>query len=70
MSPTKSAATETKKRKRGLDLDELEKLVNTTPEDYKTAWDELKHRIIELNEHAGQNVSSVSSLTIVVLLEW
>jgi len=60
MASTKSAAIESKKRKRGLDVDDLRKLFDTEPDDYKIAWNELKHRIIELNGHARQTVPSVN----------
>lgn len=60
MATTKFAAAESKKRKRGLDVDDLLQLFDTEPDNYKIAWNELKHRIIELNEHARQTVPSVS----------
>jgi len=59
MAPTGSAAIELK-RKRVLDVDDLKRLFDTEPEDYKTAWNELKHHIIELNDHARQKIPSVS----------
>ena len=61
MDPTKSAATESRKRKRGLDVNDLKKLFDTEPDDYEIAWNELKHRIISLDEHARQTVPSVKS---------
>lgn len=61
MEPTKSATTESKKRKRGLDVDDLRKLFDTEPDDYEIAWNEFKHRIIGLNEQARQTVPSVKS---------
>lgn len=60
MATTKFAAAESKKRKRELNVDELLQLFDTEPDNYKIAWDELKHRIIDLNEHARQTVPSVS----------
>jgi len=60
MASTKSAATESKKRKRGLDVDDLKKLFDTELDDYEIAWNELKHRIIELDDHARQTVPSVN----------
>lgn len=60
MATTKFAAAESKKRKRGLDVDDLLQLFDTEPDNYKISWNELKHRIIELNEHARQRVPSVS----------
>ncbi len=59
MEPTKSAATESRKRKRGLDVNDLKKLFDIESDDYEIAWNELKHRIIDLNEHARQIVPSV-----------
>lgn len=60
MAPSQSAATESKKRKRGVDVDDLKKLFDTEPDDYQIAWNELKNRICKLNEHAQQTVLSVS----------
>ena len=60
MATTKSAPAESKKRKRGLDFDHLLHLFDNEPDDYKIAWNELKHRIIELNDHARQTVPSVN----------
>ena len=60
MATTKSATSESKKRKRGLDVDDLLQLFDNEPDNYKIAWNELKHRIIELNEHARQTVPSVN----------
>ena len=60
MEPTKSAASQSKKRRRGLDVDGLKKLFDTEPDDYKIAWNELKHRIIGILEHAPPMVSPVS----------
>lgn len=60
MDPTESAASQSKKRKRGLDVDDLKKLFHAEPDDYKIAWNELKHRIIEISEHAPPTISSVS----------
>ena len=60
MATTKSATAESKKRKRGLDVDDLLQLFDNEPDNYKIAWNELKHRIIELNEHARQTVPSVN----------
>lgn len=48
------------KRKWELNVDDLERLFDTESENYKTVWDELKHHIIELNDHARQKISSVS----------
>lgn len=59
MATTKSAAIQSKKRKRGLNIDDFKKLFDTKPDDYEIAWNELKH-IIELHERARQNVLSVS----------
>ena len=59
MATTKSAAIQSKKRKRGLNIHDLKKLFDTKPDDYEIAWNELKH-IIELHERAQQNVLSVS----------
>lgn len=39
-----------------MDVDNLKKLFDTEPDDYKIAWNELKHRIID---HARQTVPSV-----------
>ncbi len=61
MAPAKFAATESK-RKRGLNVDDLKKLFDTEPDDYKIAWKELKHHIIEISEHARQTVPSVNFL--------
>ncbi|KAK3177974.1 hypothetical protein OEA41_000106 [Lepraria neglecta] len=61
---TKSAATELKKRKQALNVDDLKKLLDTEPDDYKIAWNELKHRIIELNEHTQQTVPSLAPSTL------
>ena len=58
--PAKSAATESKKRKQALIVDDLKKLLDTEPEDYKIAWNELKHRIIELSEPTRQTAPSVN----------
>jgi CRISPR/Cas system CSM-associated protein Csm4 (group 5 of RAMP superfamily) len=55
INSTSSAAIELKKRKRGLDVDGLKKLFDTEA-DYKSAWNELSHRILELNKHARQPV--------------
>jgi len=60
MASFKSAATESKKRERALDIGDLKKLFDTEPEDYKIAWNEVKHRIIEFNDHARQTVPSVN----------
>ena len=57
---TKSAATESRKRKRGWNVDVLKKLFETEPEDYKIAWNELKHHFLDLNQHARQTVPTVS----------
>jgi len=65
MASSKSAATESTKRKRGLDIGDLKKLFDTEPDDYKIAWNELKHRIIEFNDHARQTVPSVNSTCII-----
>ena len=60
MATSKSLATESKKRKRGLDADDLKKLFDTEQDDYQIAWNELKHRIIEIDDHARQTVPSVN----------
>ena len=61
MEPTKLAAAESRKRKRGLNVNKLQSLFITEPDNYKIAWNELKHQIISLNEHARQAVPSVNS---------
>lgn len=65
MEPTnnnnKSTATESRKRKRRLDVNDLKKLFDTEPDDYETAWNELKNRIVYLNEQARQTIPSVES---------
>lgn len=53
-------ATTSKKRKRGLDVDDLLQLFDTEPDNYEIAWNELKHCIIEVNEYARQKVPSVN----------
>ena len=60
MSLTKSVATEWKKRKQGLDIDELKELVDTKPDAYEIAWNELKRRIVQLDEHTRQTIPSVN----------
>ena len=45
-TPIKPAATESRKRKQGLNVDHLKKLFDTEPANYKTAWNELKHYIV------------------------
>ena len=60
MSPTKSAAAESKKRTRRLDVVELKEFVDTKPDDYEIAWNELKRHIIELDEYTRQTVPSVN----------
>ncbi|KAL8937648.1 MAG: hypothetical protein Q9216_004323 [Gyalolechia sp. 2 TL-2023] len=64
MEPTQSAATESRKRKRGLDVNDLKKLFDTEPDDYENAWNELKHRVIGLNEHARQTAPLLAPSTI------
>lgn len=39
----------------------LEKLFDIEPDDYKVAWNELKHHIRELNINARQTIPSVNS---------
>ena len=53
------SATESRKRKRGLDVNDLKRIFDTEPDDYEIAWNELKHHIIGLSEHARQTVLSV-----------
>lgn len=63
MATTKSAAAESKKRKRELDVDDLIQVFDTEPDDYKIAWNEFKHRfieLIELIEHSRQTIPSVN----------
>lgn len=59
MVSTKPAATESNKRKRGFNVDDLEKRLETEPDDYKIAWDKLKHDIIDLDDHVRQTVPTV-----------
>ena len=59
MKPTKSAATESRKRKRGLDVNDLRKLFNTEPDNYEFAWNELKRQFLDTDEHARQKFPSV-----------
>ncbi|MCJ1471643.1 hypothetical protein MMC13_000283 [Lambiella insularis] len=64
MEPTKSAATESRKRKRGLVVNDLKTLFDTEPDDYEIAWHELKRRIIDLEENARQTVPSLAPSTL------
>ena len=61
MASTKSTTTESKKRKRVLKFDDLLQCFDNEPDSYKTASNELKSHIIELNEHARQAVPPVNS---------
>lgn len=61
MASTKSITTKSKKRKRVPKFDDLLQCIDNEPDSYKTAWNELKSRIIELNEHATQAVPPVNS---------
>ncbi|KAA6409479.1 MAG: hypothetical protein FRX48_07033 [Lasallia pustulata] len=70
MDPTESAASQSKKRKRGLDVDDLKKLFHAEPDDYKIAWNELKHRIIEISEHAPPTISSYPCIAQTMLTEF
>ena len=47
------------KRKRALNVTDLEKLFDTEPDDYETAWNELKRLIIGLKEHGRPTAPSV-----------
>ncbi|MCJ1228220.1 hypothetical protein MMC12_004881 [Toensbergia leucococca] len=64
MATTKFAAAESKKRKRGLNVDDLLQLFDTEPDNCQTSWNELKNRIIEINEHARQTVPSLAPSTL------
>ena len=59
-TPTKFAAAESKKRKQALSFDKLKKLFDTEPANYQTAWNELKHYIIQFSEPTRQTVTSVN----------
>lgn len=59
MAPTEAAGTESKKRERGLDLRDLNRLFDTEPDDYRVAWNELKNRVNERNSNARQTIPSV-----------
>ena len=50
---------EPRKRDPGLPIDELRRIFDTEPDDYEVAWNELKHRIIETEDHARQTVPTV-----------
>ena len=50
MELTKSAAIESKKRKRLVDIDDLKKLFDTEPDNYKTAWNQVKRCVLGFNE--------------------
>lgn len=56
MASIRSATTESTKSKRELDIDDLFQLFENK---YETAWDELKHRIIELDNHGRRTIPSV-----------
>ncbi len=43
-----------------MDADDLNKLFDTEPVDYKIAWNELKNRTIKLKEYAPPSVPSVN----------
>lgn len=43
------------KNQRALDVDDLIKLFDTEPDDYKSAWNELKHLVTE-PDHAPPTV--------------
>lgn len=60
MAPTKPTAVESKRRNREFDTDDLKKLFDTKPDDYEIAWNELKHRIIGLNEHERPTIHVVN----------
>ena len=60
MAHTNSAAIESKKGKRGLNVDDRKKLFDTEADDYKIAWNGLKHRILELNKRARRTVPSAN----------
>lgn len=46
-------------RNQGLLIDELRRIVDTEPNDYEVAWNELRHFILEIDDHAGQTVPAV-----------
>ena len=60
MARTEAAATQSKKRKRVLDVYGLDELFDTEPEDYKVAWNEIKDRILKHLNDAQQTAPSVS----------
>lgn len=49
MTSPQSAATDFKKSKKTIDVDDLAKLFDVDPVDYQTAWNDLKRRVAELD---------------------
>ena len=62
MATTKSAAAESKKRKRGLNVDDIISLFDAEPEDYEASWNEIKVHITALGDKKRQTIPSVSFL--------
>jgi hypothetical protein len=54
---------ESKKRKKGLDLDWLDGFFNVKPEDYESAWKSLRDRFMEL-----KNAASIPTVSLYQLL--
>lgn len=49
-----------RKRKRGINVDFLEKLFGEDPPNYEIAWHDIKNRISKAKEQAQQELPSVS----------
>ena len=60
MAPIISAAIGSKKRKRVLDMGGLKDFLDTIPDDYEFAWNELERRIVALDEHAQHTAPSLN----------